>query len=106
MMNIINIVIIISSSAPSFIIQNQHAKCRYEHKGDGEEGDDLGEDARVRLFHQVPQASLVSGIKLTGVSTVQLQINEQQQTHRAQGPSPKYSSTSTTSATREFFFTC
>ena len=69
-MNIINIVIIISSSAPSFIIQNQHAKCRYEHKGDGEEGDDLGEDARVRLFHQVPQASLVSGIKLIGVSRI------------------------------------
>ena len=45
-------------------MQNQHAKCRDEHKGDGEEGDYLGEDARVRLFHQVPQASLVSGIKM------------------------------------------
>ena len=103
-------------------MQNQHAKCRDKHKGDGEEGDYLGEDARVRLFHQVPQASLVSGImligdcdcntilhrniiyiiKLIGVSTIL--INEE--THRAQGPSPKYSSTSTTSATREFFFTC
>ena len=45
-------------------MQNQHAKCRDKHKGDGEEGDYLGEDARVRLFHQVPQASLVPGIKL------------------------------------------